>query len=634
MARYELTAIDVKGAELGRRTDSVPPDLARTGAFGDAHRAGYVLVRHERGWMAFGRDGEGQWHILCDGAAEEAAYEMVLWFELLHHYPGPGRDDPDHPLAGAPAPGPRGELGRADALRLAAERAAAGGTGPQPDELAAERFPGGWYVYVPVEVDDSDPMAFLDSLTLDAPVFLVGDLGRVREASTALPPDVLRERFRAEEVFIRRRPAEEAYMADFAAAFERAARADDEPAVASFTVVDDPQALAAQAAGLVDPIVQQLSLLGTPGWDGFTAVFSCTVGADVAQVAFRYGGREEAVRVPESLAVLVRRQRHLSARMPAGPWYRLVMAADTRPGGAGVLTSYDYADEPLPADQLLSPAHYREDLLAYPRPTVPAWLTLHLPEAATLGRTSEPAPAAKPAPAPAPAPKSTPQPKPAPAPKPVPKPAPQPQAVPALPVLESTHAGRRLYADTRHLVLGGNVLAFDEADWVRYLMRRDITPRRFLPSVHSTMYGFGLGTADPRGPVFEPYGWEEPQSLGQLVFTARGKMAEPPEEWRTLVELAQRYVAPRLVDGFTERVGAGEEVVIGKLRLGREGIRGEGKYGTALAWDEVRRMRTTGGYVSLYRARDDQSALMASLDRPNVVLLPELVRRFTGRQFG
>ncbi|MFD7732297.1 hypothetical protein ACFV6F_18145 [Kitasatospora phosalacinea] len=623
MARYELTAIDVKGAELGRRTDTAPPDLARTGAFGDAHRAGYVLVRHERGWMAFGRDGEGHWHILCDGAAEEAAYETVLWFELLHHYPGPGRDDPDHPLAGAPAPGPRGELDRADALRLAAERAAAGGADLPVDELAAERFAGGWYVYLPVEVDDSDPMAFLESLTVGAPVFLVGDLGRVREASTSLPPDVLRERFRAEEVFVRRRPAEEAYTAEFAAAFEQAARADDTPAVASFTVVDDPEALAARAAGLVDPIVQQLSLLGPPGWDGFTAVFSCTVGAEIAQVRFRYGGREEAVRVPEDLAVLVRRQRHLSARMPAGPWYRLVMAADTRPGGAGVLTSYDYADEPLPADQLLPPAHYREDLLAYPRPTVPAWLTLHLPDAADLGTVPKPGPAAKHAPVPAA--------KPGPAAKPAPAPRPAPAPVPSPPVLESTHAGRRLYADTRHLVLGGNVLAFDEVDWVRYLRRRDVTPRFLLPDVHSTMYGFGLGTADPRGPVFEPYGWDEPESLGQLVFTARGKTAEPPEEWRTLVELARQYVEPRLLAGFAERVAAGEEAVIGRLRLDRDGARNEGEYGLSMAWGEVHRMRTTGGYVSLYRAGAERATLMVSLDLPNAVLLPELVRRFTGR---
>ncbi|MGW4808553.1 hypothetical protein [Kitasatospora sp. NPDC004272] len=618
MAHYEVTAIDVRGTELGRRTDTVPPDLARTGAFGDAHRAGYVLVRHERGWTAFGRDGEGDWHVLCDGAPEEAAYEMVLWFELLHHYPGPGRDDPDHPLAGPPAPGPRGQLGRADALRLAAERAAAGGTGPEVDELAAERFAGGWYVYVPAEVDDSDPAAFLDSLTVGAPVFLVGDQGRVREASTSLPPQVLRERFRAEEAFIRRRPAEEAHMAEFAAAFERAARADDAPAAASFTVVDGPEALAARAAGLVDPIVQQVSLLGSPGWDGFTAVFSCAVGADVAQVRFRYGGREEAVRVPESLAVLVRRQRHLAARLPAGPWYRLVLVADVRPGGAGVLTDYDYGDEPLPADQLLPAPYYREDLLAYPRPTVPAWLTRHLAAAPGTPAPAQPQPA-QPQPA---------QPEPAPVQPQQAAPAPAKSAPPAPRVVVDSER-HRLYADTSRINRGRESIALDDIEWVSYSVSRTVTHRLFWMNSYTTTHGFGVGPAG--------------RGLADLSFTSYRKAVETPPEWTALVELVQRYVEPRLVEEQFELIAAGGTSMIGELRVDRDGMAARVNTGwkgrnELLAWHELAPVRVENGMVTLYRTGEPKPLFHLPLHRANVVLLPALLpplaRLFTGRARG
>ncbi|MEV7211603.1 hypothetical protein AB0O31_00705 [Kitasatospora cineracea] len=613
MARYELTAIDVKGAERGRRTDSVPPDLAGVGAFGDGHRAGYVLVRHERGWMAFGRDRAERWHILCDGAPEEAAYELVLWFELLHHYPGPGQDDPGHPLAGAPAPGPRGQLGRADALRLAAERAAAGGMDLPVDVLAAERFAGGWYVYVPEEVDDSDPMAFLDSLTVDAPVFLVGDLGRVREASTSLPPQVLRERFRAEEVFVRRRPAEEAHLAEFAAAFARAARDDDRPAAASFTVVDDPEALAARAAGLVDPIVQQLSLLGPPGWDGFTAVFSCTVGAEVAQLRFRYGGREEAVRVPESLAVLVRRQRHLAARMPAGPWYRLVLAADTRPGGAGVLTDYDYADDPLPADQLLPAPYYREDLLAYPRPTVPAWLTLHLSDAADLVSATAPTPA-QPAP-------TKPQPEPAQS-----EPEPVRPRAPRVVVDSERH---RLYADTSRIARGAESIALDAIEWVSYSVTRSVTHRLLGMNSYTTTHGFGVG---PGG-----------RGLADLSFTSYRKAVETPPEWTALVELVQRYVEPRLVEEQFGLIAAGGTAMIGELRVDGDGMAARVNSGwkgrnELLAWPDLAPVRVENGMVVLYRTGEQKPLFHLPLHRANVVLLPALLpalaRLFTGRARG
>ena len=65
--------------------------------------------------------------------------------------------------------------------------------------LAADRFEAGWRVYAPVDVDESDPLAFLD-MPVGRSVFLVGDSGRVTETSTSIPPR------RAHEEFIFRGP--------------------------------------------------------------------------------------------------------------------------------------------------------------------------------------------------------------------------------------------------------------------------------------------------------------------------------------------------------------------------------------------------------------------------------------------
>ncbi|MFB7945508.1 hypothetical protein ACFC6L_11340 [Kitasatospora phosalacinea] len=608
MARYDVMALDATGVVHGHRTDTVRPDAARMGAFGDEHGAPYVEVVHEDGQMVFGRDGGGRWHLLCDEVDRRAAEEVLLWFELLHHYPGPGRDDPDHPLAGEPPAGTRGELERTEALRLVAERIAATGADYPVDALVAERFPGGWSVYAPVEVDDSDPTAFLESLPVGRSVFLVGDLGRIREASTSLPPNVLRERFRAEEAFIRRVPEEESLRDEEAELWAAATEPPGGPAspATSYTVVNRPAetTLIKRAAGLLDPIVQQLAQLGPKGWESLTAVFSCTVGAEVAQLSFRRGNRETAVRVPEKLAILVRRQRHLAARTADGPWYRLLVEADAGLGFGGVMVDYDHGDEPLPAEHLLPAVHYREDLFAYPRPTVPDWLVRHLA-------------ADRPQPAPTPAP----TPKPVPAATPAPKPQPQPQA-PRV-VLDSRR--HRLHADTSRITYGQETLALDDIEWVCYSVARTVTHRFLWPSSHETTYAFGAGPS---------------RKLNHLPFTVFGRNAQPPQEWTALVDLVQQHVEPRLLERYFERVAAGEAVLLGALRVDRDGVgahvqgdrRGPRR---EIAWDELAPVRVENGAVWLYRTGERAETIQVPLGQANAVLLPALLpalaRLFTGR---
>ena len=58
--------------------------------------------------------------------------------------------------------------------------------------LAADRFDKGWSVYAPVDIDDSDPMAFLD-IPVGRSIFLVGDSGRIEEVSSSIPPQQARD---------------------------------------------------------------------------------------------------------------------------------------------------------------------------------------------------------------------------------------------------------------------------------------------------------------------------------------------------------------------------------------------------------------------------------------------------------
>lgn len=239
--------------------------------------------------------------------------------------------------------------------------------------LTADRFEAGWSVYAPVEVDESDPMAFLD-MPVGRSVFLVGDSGHIEEVSSSVPPQEAEARFTARER-ARAGSDEARFMAEFERSF-MAAASEGPPAIASFTVVDTPpgEAVAAEASRLIDPIVQQVAQLGPHGWEWFSAEFAFTVSAEVSRVRFWSGSRSAYVHLPESVAALVRHQRHVAAGMPAGPWWRLQLTVTNR---GETTVGYDYGDHPLPHDQLLAPEHYRDDLARYPRPDLPVWLAMY-----------------------------------------------------------------------------------------------------------------------------------------------------------------------------------------------------------------------------------------------------------------
>lgn len=272
----------------------------------------------------------------------------------------------------------------AQAISLVANWIRTRGLDYPTDGLAADRFEKGWSVYAPVEVDDSDPMAFLD-IPVGRSIFLVGDSGRIEEVSSSVPPQQAREAFSAQEPAARpngQATDDAAFMAEFERQF-RLAAADDPEVIADFTIVDEPPApvgdastsadaaTAEEAARLIDAIVQQLAQLGPQGWNEFSAVFAFTVTSQIAQLQFWAQDRTGLVPVPQSIADLVREQREVSARMSAGPWWRLLLNV-TNDGQATV--DYDYGDEPFPDDQIVAAEHYRNDLDTYPRRQVPVWL--------------------------------------------------------------------------------------------------------------------------------------------------------------------------------------------------------------------------------------------------------------------
>ncbi|MBO0880632.1 MAG: hypothetical protein J2P17_09860 [Mycobacterium sp.] len=276
----------------------------------------------------------------------------------------------------------------AQAIALVSDYIRSRGLDYPSEGLEAVPFDAGWRVYAPVDIDESDPMAFLD-MPVGRSVFLVGNSGRIEETSTSIPPRQAHERFMEHES--RTGPADGASGdREFMAALEHRFNelsADGPPTASDFTIVDDSAEaangdrhtlnlsdeapVAAQASRLLDPIVQQLAQLGPPGWERLSAVFAFTVSAEVAQLRFWSDDQAGMVPVPESIAQLVRQQREVAAAMPAGPWWRMLLTVTNR----GEMTAdYDYGDEPFPDDQLLAPEHYRNDLDTYRRNQVPVWL--------------------------------------------------------------------------------------------------------------------------------------------------------------------------------------------------------------------------------------------------------------------
>ncbi|MEO3828478.1 hypothetical protein [Actinomadura sp. B10D3] len=269
----------------------------------------------------------------------------------------------------------------AQAIALVVDRIRSRDLDYPTEGLVADRYEGGWCVYASLDADENNPVAFRDS-PMARLVFLVGESGLVEEVSSSDPPPDARDQSTARERVPRPPRAglnADEYMEDFARWLAEDGP-DDRAAVDDFHIVgrgaiDHENEIGVEAVQRIEPIVHQLALLGPPGWQWLWADFAFTVSAEISHLRFSTPRGSVVAPVPESVAELVRDQRDATAYGPAGPWWRLMLTATDR--GETTVT-YDYGDGPFPHDRLLAPEHYRNDLDAYPRPYVAAWLARYI----------------------------------------------------------------------------------------------------------------------------------------------------------------------------------------------------------------------------------------------------------------
>lgn len=630
---YVLTAVDVDGEPFGERVSATPPTLEEAAEVGELHEADYVVVSRDDAELVtlYGRDAGGSWSVAAADVDAETAEEVCLWFDLTQHYRGRSPSSAPagrvgHPLDQVPPPD-GGGMPAARATALVAEHVREHRLDYPVQGLAADRFEAGWSVYAPVDVDESDPMAFLD-MPVGRSVFLVSDIGRVKETSSSIPPREAEELFGAEEAYVRRRPAEERFLAELKdEVVRRESESEGPPQISSFTVEPpSEEVVAARAAGLLGPLAQQLALLGPAGWDRFTAAFSFTVSREVGQLRFWTGSRSTEVPVPEQIAVLVRRQRHLAARMPAGPWWRLLLELGHEGGAnARIATVFDYGDRPLPDGHLLAPEHYRNDLAAYPRAGTPAWLAEYVTGAGGHGTAARTAPQAAAAEGRAGSPRSgaaAPGPGNAPAAQVPPQGRTSPVAPPSrpIPVLDTAIGRKRLYADPQVITYGKRSIALDEVEWVGYSVTHTATKRFLWPTSHESAFDFQVDKYPYHGGLGRD---------GVLVnFHAFRRVSEPPEEWLSLVNLSRQFLEPRLLAQLVAAVRRGETVTVGAgVKVDRGGVVCA-RPRVSLPWREVLGTQLRAGMVCVYRKGRDEPVLTVPMGYPNAVLIPDLIAEF------
>jgi hypothetical protein len=140
-----------------------------------------------------------------------------------------------------------------------------------------------------------------------------------------------------------------------------------------------------QAKGLALHTAHALIRACPPDWEFLTAEFALTVDTEVVRVSL-FDGRTKRIEPPQSVLALVREQRELSARLGAGPWWRLTIAMND----VGELAvAYDYGNEPFPEDQLLQPETYQADLEVHPRGFLPLWLAAYVGHSDRQKRTPQ-----------------------------------------------------------------------------------------------------------------------------------------------------------------------------------------------------------------------------------------------------
>lgn len=138
----------------------------------------------------------------------------------------------------------------------------------------------------------------------------------------------------------------------------------------------DPE-VQARAHKLTQRVGRELAAAGPDGWQRLDAVFALTGQAEIARVVYTDGLWATEIGPNAAVLRLVREQRALAARLPAGPWWRLLL---TMSAGGDLGVHYDHGAEPFPAEHRFPPEHYRVDLahFGFPAEKLPTWLAAYL----------------------------------------------------------------------------------------------------------------------------------------------------------------------------------------------------------------------------------------------------------------
>ncbi len=185
------------------------------------------------------------------------------------------------------------------------------------------------------------------------------------------------------------------------------------------------------------------------------------------------------------------------------------------------------------------------------------------------------------------------------------------------PVLDTRVGGRQLHADPRVITFGKQSMALDEAEWVAYWATHTTTKRFLGPTSRDSQYDFEIG--------------KDPYPIGPRLIVhdyVPGRSEEVPEAWTFLVDLANRYLVPRLLTGLVDRVRGGETVTVGgSVKVNLEGIACR-KPKVSASWQSISGVRPYDGMVWIYQAGIEQPVLSVPLSYPNAVLMPDLFATF------
>ena len=185
------------------------------------------------------------------------------------------------------------------------------------------------------------------------------------------------------------------------------------------------------------------------------------------------------------------------------------------------------------------------------------------------------------------------------------------------PVLDTRLRGKQLYADPLVITFGKHSMALDEVEWVADWATHTATKRFLTPTSHDSQYDFEVG--------------RDPYPVGPRLIVhdyVPGRSEEVPEAWTFLVNLANRYLVPRLLTGLVERVRRGETVTVGgSVKVNLDGITCK-KPKVSAPWRSIARVQPYNGTVWVYQAGVEQPVLTVPMSHPNAVLMPDLFAVF------